>query len=559
MKKTRKTKRFINILKWSLLLPAAALGIYGGALKLGILPKQMVLGNIIVEFFELNENAVMKAVSNICFIWLPILWLFAMIIGAIVSASRAKESDGGAGGEASKPEKPRREEKKSRRKNKRAGNIGNEGIIGDGDPQPIDADGEDHRDFTNLREVEGWSKINGGQVDASVYEPISLDGVVEDFRAFSASYKMDVPEKTAREWLSAIAAGRIIAIEGGQSELGREFVGMLAKYFGGSVNPYNVKNGGANADGLLYKKDSEGVAETDFLKDIYTACLDGSKVRFAYLYNIDSGSVSLFSDYRSAFERDSGGAYLPLNFKAPINGLDYIKDGKVLLPENLILVLEPIYGSEVALFSDEVMFLSLDGIGECDKAPYYGNRVATVRSQLQKALGRARSDEKYRISDELWKKLDGIEERLGKYIKGYRFDNRRVRLMERYFVAYRALGGDEGEAIGNMLSACLFKSIYSNKRNEFLGSGDSEGLASFIEDSFGDDNVCEAIDTVNRLCGISTEEAEAEAEADEASKAEESEASEEFEKNKELNEADEAAEGDGASFTDTDYSDEDLT
>ena len=101
------------------------------------------------------------------------------------------------------------------------------------------------------------------------------------------------------------------------------------------------------------------------------------------------------------------------------------------------------------------------------------------------------------LSDEIWKKIDRLEEYLSTLI-GYRFNNRKTRLMEKYSSAYLAMGGSEAETVDSMLSACVLSELYP-QRGRFTAMSGEEGLVEFLERDFGAENLPNSIEIVRKF------------------------------------------------------------
>ena len=485
-----------------LLLPALILGVYGVVMELGVLPKEISVGVVTIEFFALGENELMILLAKVCFIALPVLFVIVALISLIIGAASGKRvSEYGSG-----DRKRARESYRGVKNGAPADGFDDRGLM-DGEPDGSEsADGmENENDFYALRQLERESDARRASKD---YAPVQLKDVADNMRLYAASKGVQMPVKTARAILSAVASGRLLVTDDSRGDRSKAVIGSVAHYFGGTVHAHSVGLGCYAAEQLTTAVNADNrVSETGFLLDIYGACLDSESVRFAYLEELDPSAVSaFFSDYREALESESNEKYVPVDKLRRGNGLEYMRDGSVLFPRNLTLVIAPPFGADITKMSEEAIFLDLSDVLPC-KAEVYGGAVGeNAYPQIRKALDRAR--ESFYLSEEVWKKIDALEAYLSA-LTGYRMSNRKTRLLERYSSAYLAMGGSEAEAIDSMLSSCVFRELYP-KRGRFNVKSEEEDLVEFLEREFGAETVPCSIEIVRRFYGASAKAAERE-------------------------------------------------
>jgi len=500
-KKTKKRGGGINPSCLLLLLPALILGGYGILYEIDIIPREIGLGNLTVEFFALGENALMVLLAKACFIWLPVLCV-ALVFGGLIIGMFSSRRSSDEESEASSP-------------------IGDSCAAADGtSPEGLEkgeseaveaaADAPESRrqNFAVLRRLELESR-GAERRSAAVkeYAPVALKDIACYMREYAASKGVLIPEKTSRAILASIVSGRVIVTDDRQRVKSKAVVGALASYFGGEVHPHSVGLGCYAAEQLTTSVTPDNVVvETGFLIDIYSACISGDGVRLAYLEDLDPVAVSaFFSDYKEALEGGSAEKYVPVDKLRRGGEFKYINEGRVLFPENLTLVLAPTFGTDVTKLSGEAVYLQLSDTASCAPTPYAGVHGENAYPQLMKAAERAR--EAFYLSEGIWKKIDMLESYLNALL-GYRFNNRKIRLMERYSSAYMAAGGGEAEALDSMLSSCVFNELYP-KRSKFTVKDDQEDLVEFLERAFGAEAIPVSIEIVRKFYGASSKAVEA--------------------------------------------------
>lgn len=116
---------------------------------------------------------------------------------------------------------------------------------------------------------------------------------------------------------------------------------------------------------------------------------------------------------------------------------------------------------------------------------------------LRRMADRAYDD--YVLTEDTWKKLDLLEEYLGR-ATGFRFHNKLIRRVERYTSVYMAAGGTEAEAVDSVLSAGLLPMIANALRaHAITDEAEEESLRHFLDRVFGADNLPLTMDTVSVL------------------------------------------------------------
>ena len=355
-------------------------------------------------------------------------------------------------------------------------------------------------DFAALKRIE--AEFGGRGVDrrAADYPAIQLQDVVRDVKEYAASKGVELPERAARSIIASVVAGRMLVLDEKYKDKNRAVINAVAAYFGGAVHPHTAEAGYYSAEHLATVVDADKrVKETGLLVDIYSACFEREKIRFAFLENVDCNTVSgFFSEYREALEGGIGDKFVTATKLFRGVELEHIKDGKVPLPENLVLTVSAAFTSDATKLSGEVIYPDLSGIVPRPASAYRGVNVV-ARPQLMKAAERARDT--YYLTDEHWSGIDLLEVYLNGLI-GYRIDNRKARMMERYSSAYMAAGGSEAEALDSTLTACILSSLYA-RRGQFNLTADVEAPYEFLERVFGAETVPASIEMVRRLCGSS--------------------------------------------------------
>ncbi len=499
MKKTKKRRVGFSPACLLLLLPTVIFGIYVLAMNLGWIPEQIEIGSITVEFFALGENALMGLLEKVFFIWLPVLFVAVFLLVLIIGMATNKGDADGAEDEKDPFAVDGKNAKKEKRVKTEA--VGFESVSDtDANSFAEDCDGEIGVDFAVLKRIE--AEFGGRGIDrrTSDYPAVQLKDVVRDVKEYAASKGVELPERAARSIIASVSAGRMLVLDEKYKDKNRAVINAVAAYFGGSVHPHTSEPGYYSAEHLATVVDADKrVKETGLLVDIYSSCFEKEKIRFALLENVDCNTVSgFFSEYREAL--DGGIEEKFVTATKIFRGIElaHIKDGRVPLPENLVLAVSTAFTSDATKLYSEIIYPDLSGIVPRPASAYRGGNVV-ARPQLMKAAERAR--ESYYLTDEHWNGIDLLEAYLNELI-GYRIDNRKARMMERYSSAYMAAGGSEAEALDSTLTACILSSLYA-RRGQLNLTADVEAPYEFLERVFGAETVPASIEMVRRLCGSS--------------------------------------------------------
>ena len=504
MKKTKKRRAGFNPACLLLLLPTVFFGIYSLAMELGLIPEEIKIGSFTVEFFALGENALMALLEKVCFIWLPVLFVAVLILVMIIGMSTNKGEEDGA--EDDKDPFASADKNGKRERHGKTDVAGFDGAFAVDEAMTAeDGNAQPDADFAALKRVEMEFSGRGADRRTADYPAVQLKDVVADLKEYTASKGVELPERAARSIIASVAAGRMLVLDEKYKDKNRAVINAVAAYFGGAVHPHTAEAGYYASEHLATVVDADKrVRETGLLVDIYSACFEREKIRFAFLENVDCNTVSgFFSEYREALEGGIGEKFITATKLFKGVQLQFMKDGRVPFPENLILTVSTAFTSDATKLSGEVIFPDLSGIVPRPASAYKGGNVI-ARPQLMKAAERAR--ESYYLTDEHWSGIDLLEEYLNELI-GYRLDNRKVRLMERYSSAYMAAGGSEAEALDSTLTACILSGLYA-RRGQFNLTADVEPPYEFLERVFGAETVPASIEMVRRLCGSSAKSEE---------------------------------------------------
>lgn len=504
--KDKKSKLWLLLL----LLPTALLGLY-----------LIAVDNDIIYGGYLMESGFGKVLGVVCFFILPII--FFVLLAAKVGTSDDDEneydsSDSNASWSGMfSPSQNMSAAPASNVSNAEAPNMAVKAAEA---PAPEDKPAEDGEEvgslssYPHLEELEkyyGYKNRTESKAENESERLISLEALVEDMVGFAASKGVYLTEQTVRSMVAAVAADRLIIAEDKNGTAASIGFYIMAEYFGGTLNPMQVPDECSAAAELARGRKN---AETVFLRDVYTACLDSRAIRFAFLSQVvPSAAKGYLSEYVNAIAHRNKEMYATVERVRSGVKLKHLEQGKVTVAKNLKLVVSPVSGHDSSVIAKEKVILDMSDVSSCPKTEYTRKLKTATAWQFSETV-RIMRESKY-LSEDTWKKIDKLFEYLGEKL-GCSFDNRDIRIMETYSSAYLAAGGSATEALDSMLAACVMRALYEQKVvPEVDENGDA--LVQVIEGLFDVGTLPICVDLARRLMTSSAVEAlgvaETEAEA----------------------------------------------
>ena len=322
-------------------------------------------------------------------------------------------------------------------------------------------------------------------------ESLTLDVVCENFRNYAASkLKLYYDIADIRRFISGLAVSHIIILQGmsgtGKTSLAHAFgsfidnsstiipVQPMWKERTDLVGYYNEFTKKFNETLLLEK-----MYEANYSADMYITVLDELNIaRVEYYFaeflsllelpNPDERYIDVVSD---KWDTDPG----------------QLKDGRIKLPANMWFVGTANNDDSTFAISDKVydraMILDLDT--KCER--FVAPRTEKIHISAKQFEGLVREAiEEYSISARNKKRL----EELDKYLIDHfhiTFGNRIMKQINMYIPVYISCGGDELEALDDILSKKVIRKLET--QNPIYLRNAAEGLLSFIDDLFGAENM----------------------------------------------------------------------
>ena len=352
--------------------------------------------------------------------------------------------------------------------------------------------------FCMLSEIDHRSASYGH----AVYEKgITLENLCRDFRNYAASkLRLYYDIEDIRRFIAGMAVSKLLILQGmsgtGKTSLAHAFgsfmdnrstvipVQPMWKERTDLIGYYNEFTKRFNETLLLEK-----MYEANYSKDIYVTVLDEMNIARVEYY---------FAEFLSLLELpDPNERYIEVVSDMWENDPIQFEDGRVKLPENMWFIGTANNDDSTFAISDKVydraMVLNLDAKSERFAAPATTKKPISAE-QFNKLVDDAVKE--YSISK---RNLTRLEE-MDKYLIDrfhITFGNRIMKQIKTYIPVYVACGGNELDALDDILSKKIIRKLET--QNPIYLRNSSEALISFINDLFGDDKMPLCKEYIRRL------------------------------------------------------------
>jgi hypothetical protein len=298
-------------------------------------------------------------------------------------------------------------------------------------------------------------------------ESVFREPVMEDYcnslQEYMAEWGLRIDRSAAREIFSCLAATKLNILRGEHRNISKYFLDVFGGYIG--AHSYN--------ENLQEKPLSASEA---FWKCLRSAAANAHIIHFMILEteNLIPGD-ELFL-HLIAYATDP---LLPCYFK----GLTQM--GLNELPQNIWFFLVPKEADEIPKeLMDCSSIMQIDAKVTEPQETVYQNEDKLSNQHLLEII--RDSAETHYVSEELWKKIDELEEYVGSR-SSFALDNRVFRQLERYTSMYILCGGEEQQAVDCVLSSKILPAIAGLALPRKPEEGD--GIFALCERLFGLENL----------------------------------------------------------------------
>ena len=352
--------------------------------------------------------------------------------------------------------------------------------------------------FCMLSEIE---RRKNSYKKASYDKNVSLERLCNEFRDYAAGrLKLYYDIEDIRRFIAGMAVSHILILQGmsgtGKTSLAHAFgsfidnsstiipVQPMWKERTDLVGYYNEFTKKFNETLLLEK-----MYEANYSEDMYITVLDEMNIARVEYY---------LAEFLSLLELPNPDErYLDVVSDKWENDPKQLKDGRIKLPPNMWFIGTANNDDSTFAISDKVydraMILNLDSKSERYIAPKTGKMHISF-AQFTKLVEEA--IEEYEISQRNKKRL----EELDKYLIDHfhiTFGNRIMKQIRTYIPVYISCGGDELDALDDILSKKVMRKLET--QNPIYLRNSAEGLINFLDELFGQDKMTLCKDFIHRL------------------------------------------------------------
>ena len=330
---------------------------------------------------------------------------------------------------------------------------------------------------------------------------LTLEGLCNDLRNYAASkLKLYYDISDIRRFISGMAVSKILILQGmsgtGKTSLAHAFgsfvdnsstiipVQPMWKERTDLVGYYNEFTKKFNETLLLEK-----MYEANYSQDMYVTVLDEMNIARVEYY---------FAEFLSLLELPNPDErYLDVVADKWPNDPKQLKDGRIKLPENMWFIGTANNDDSTFAISDKVydraMILNLDTKSERFIAPKT-DKVHISAKQFEALVSEATTE--YEISSRNKKRLEDLDKYLIDHFH-ITFGNRIMKQIGIYIPVYISCGGDELDALDDILSKKVIRKLEA--QNPIYLRNSAEGLVNYLNELFGQDKMTLCKEHIRRL------------------------------------------------------------
>ena len=330
---------------------------------------------------------------------------------------------------------------------------------------------------------------------------ITLQELCERFRNFAASkLHLYYEESDIRQFIAGMSVSHILVMQGmsgtGKTSLAYAFGEFLNNH--STIVPiqpmwkertdligyYNEFTKKFNETVLLQK-----MYEANYSEELYVTVLDEMNIARVEYY---------FAEFLSLLEiPNAEGRYLDVISDVKKKDPKLLKNGRLKLPENMWFIGTANNDDSTFAISDKVydraMIMNLDKKSKWFDAPQTGGVQISIhhwKRLVDEAI------QKYKITYRNKKRIQRLDDYMIKHFH-ITFGNRIMKQINQYVPVMIACGGDEIEAIDDILAKKVLRKLES--QNPIYVRNSAEGLRSYLDELFGQDKMKSCKEYLTRL------------------------------------------------------------
>ena len=357
---------------------------------------------------------------------------------------------------------------------------------------------------TNRRRFDGLCRIDeektryaGGEFN----ERIGLKEFCETFRDYAAGkLRLYYEIEDIRRFIAGMAVSHILILQGMSGTGKTSLAFAFGEFLGNTSTVIPVQPMWKERTDLIgyYNEFTKRFNETDLLKKIYEANYS-EQIYITVLDEMNIARVEYyFAEFLSLLELPNAEErLLTVVSDEWKNDPKQLKDGHVRLPENMWFIGTANNDDSTFAISDKVydraMVLDLDKKAEAFSAERYESVKITAK-RFKELVKEAQ--EEYGLTERNRRRLRQLDDFMTEHFR-VTFGNRIRYQIERYVPAYVACGGEELNALDDILAKKVMRKL--GMQNPVYLRNNAENLCRYMDELFGEENLSQCKEIVRRL------------------------------------------------------------
>ena len=324
-------------------------------------------------------------------------------------------------------------------------------------------------------------------VDAELLAYIDKEQTFEkaarDFETFAEDRGYRFDAETVRNIFAALASSRLIVVSGMDSNSYKNLIMLLSSYFNSAAYIDRIDSTYKSPDRILFCDDAAGNRRvaTNAFKAVESGRNIKHSVHFAALDNVIAANVhEYFAPYVSYAKNPLANCHVTVRNERYVESTYYI-------PQNLWFIMNLANGETPDKLPDFMTEVAVS-LKISYKEVKAADEPKTVKRFTYYQMGYLtdRVISKTSVPEEVWKKIDRLEEQVRAKAASFTLGNRMWLSLEKYAYVYIACGGEVNDALDRATCGKLMAAIVSAlKKSE---SGFDRGFVETVEAIFGDGN-----------------------------------------------------------------------
>lgn len=325
-------------------------------------------------------------------------------------------------------------------------------------------------------------RVEGVEAEKLAYvdKDQNFESAARDFEIFASERGCKIDSETVKNIFASIASSRLIVLYGMKENAFQKLMLLLTGYFESAIHIDSVDSSYTGSGSVLFKNDAAaGRVKTNFLLAMESAGNIKHTIHFAGLDNVAPEALSAyFNPFVNYVKNPLGGNHVSVVNESGAE-LSYN------VPCNLWLVLNLAKGATPDALPDyvaEVASVNRFEFTDCQENAQHTHVRKFSYYQLEHLVERAIS--KVSVPEELWKKIDRIEEYVRKR-SPFVLGNKGWLCLEKYAYTYISCGGDTNDAVDRAAAAKLMAPAVALLRGKI--AEEERGLGETVEMILGEE------------------------------------------------------------------------